>query len=390
MKFGCVLETRVKEKKVERIIRESFKEWSVMTNYDCNPGGRIWVFWRESVCVTPVYKSDQLITCSVRLEDEEEFLCTFVYAKNQSEERKALWDDLCHHHDSAMFKNKEWITMGDFIDILDGEENSRFSSLGRVPGGMRDFQRAVLHCHLSDLGYQGPLFTWSNKQDEGIICKKLDRVLMNDAALKRFSNAYSVFEAGGCSDHMRCRIHLKPSQEKIRRPFKFVNAIGTLPGFLPMFHDFWDSTEVLFHSTSALYRFSKKLKNLKPLIGLGREGIGNLNKRAKEAHELLCEKQKQTLTHPNEIAAQEEAEEYEKWLHVASLEEKFLKQRSKLHWLDVGDQDNKTFYNAIRTRQAHNMIREVRKGDGTTVTDQQEIKQEAERFFSNLLNISPG
>ena len=335
VKFGCILETRVKETKAGKITKEGFREWSAMTNYECSPGGRIWVLWRESVRMTLVYKSDQLITCSVGLEGGDEFLCTFVYAKNHSEERKELWEDLCYHHDSAMFKNKEWMIMEDFNVILDGEENSR--SLGRVSGGMRDLQRVILHCHLSDLGYQGPLFTWSNKQDEGIICKKLDRVLMNDAALQRFSNAYSIFEPGGCSDHMRCRIQLKPVQEKIRRPFKFVNAIGALPIFLPMIQKFWNTTEVLFHSTSALYRFSKKLKNLKPLIReLGREGVGNLTKRSKEAHELLCGKQKQTLLNPSEGAAMEEAAAYEKWLHVASLEEDFLKQRPKLHWLDVG------------------------------------------------------
>lgn len=97
---------------------------------------------------------------------------------------------------SAILTNKEWMIMGDFNEILDVEENSRFLSLGRVPGSMRDFQRVMLRCHLSDLGYQGPLFTWGNKHDEGIICKKLDRVLMNDAALQRFSNAYFIFEAG--------------------------------------------------------------------------------------------------------------------------------------------------------------------------------------------------
>lgn len=166
MKFGCLLETRVKETKAERILKEEFKDWSMMNNYDCSQGGRIWVLWRDSVCMTPVYKSDQLITCSVGVEKEEDFFCTFVYARNQVEQRKELWDDLCDHHDSAMFKNKEWVIMGDFNEILDGEENSRFSSLERLPRGMRDFQRAVLHCHLSDLGYQGPRFTWSNKQEE--------------------------------------------------------------------------------------------------------------------------------------------------------------------------------------------------------------------------------
>lgn len=29
-------------------------------------------------------------------------------------------------------------------------------------------------------------------------------------------------------------------------------------------------------------------------------------------------------------------------MHIAGLEEDFLKQREKLHWLDVGDQNNMT------------------------------------------------
>ena len=146
-----------------------------------------------------------------------------------------------------------------------------------------------------------------------MICKKLDRVLMNDFALQRFPNAYYVFEPGGCSDHMRCKIQLMPPSEKLRRPFKFVNAIGRLPNFLPKVKEYWDSTQRLFHSTSAMFRFSKKLKNLKPLIReIGREQLGNLTKREKEAHDILCDKQKQTLSYPSEESVKEEAEAYEK------------------------------------------------------------------------------
>lgn len=113
------------------------------------------------------------------------------------------------------------------------------------------------------MGYQGPLFTWCNKREEGVICKKLDRVLMNEEAQIRFPNAYALFEPGGCSDHMRCKFQLKPSDERVCRPFKYINAIGKLPQFLPMVKEYWDSTAVLFHSTSALHRFSKKLKKTK-------------------------------------------------------------------------------------------------------------------------------
>lgn len=96
-----------------------------------------------------------------------------------------------------------------------------------------------------------------------------------------------------------------------------------------------------------------------------------------------------TLSSPSSTTIQEEAEAYEKWMYVAGLEEEFLKQKAKLHWLDVGDQNNKTFHNVIRTRQAQNTIREIRCLDGKVATTHGDIKREAERFFSEFLNTHP-
>lgn len=234
MYFGSILETRVKENKAGGILKRVFKDWFYLTNYEHSQGERIWLVWKEDVCVTPVFKTDQFITCSVYLPDQEEFFYTCVYASNLAEERKELWADLCHHQDSALFRSKAWIIVGDFNEILDATESSGFDSHGRISSGMRDFQRMVLHCNLSDMGYQGPLFTWCKKQEEGVICKKLDRVFLNDGALLRFPNAYSVFESGGCSDHMRCKIQVLPPKEKMKRPFKYVNTVENLPSFLPM------------------------------------------------------------------------------------------------------------------------------------------------------------
>ena len=72
--------------------------------------------------------------------------------------------------------------MGNFNEILEGEESSGFGNTGKISSGMRDFQRAVLHCQLVDMGYKGQKFTWCNKREEGVICKKLDRVLLNNVA----------------------------------------------------------------------------------------------------------------------------------------------------------------------------------------------------------------
>lgn len=338
----------------------------------------------------PVYKSDQLITCSVSMQNEEEFFCTFIYASNGAEERKVLWNDLRDHHSSPMFRNKPWLLMGDFNEILEGEEISGFADLSRPPRRMRDFQELVLHCSLSDMDYQGPLHTWCNKREAGVICKKLDRVLLNTAALNRFPNSYSTFEPGGCSGHLRCKVQLLPATEKIRKPFTYVNVIGSLPSFIPKLEEYWRSTEVLFHSTSAMYRFSKKLKNVKPIIrALGKEKLGNLTKRTQEAQSALCEKQKNTLVQPTKINVHEEAEAYEKWLHVASLEEDHLKQRAKLHWLDVGDLNNKTFHNSVKVHKSQNTMKEIRCSDGRRLITHGEIKVEAERYFSEFLNQNP-
>lgn len=50
--------------------------------------------------------------------------------------------------------------MEDFNDILQVEENSGFSTLGRISSAMREFQRMVLHCRFTDMGYQGHVVTW--------------------------------------------------------------------------------------------------------------------------------------------------------------------------------------------------------------------------------------
>ena len=81
-----------------------------------------------------------------------------------------------------------------------------------------------------------------------------------------------------------------------------------------------------------MFRFSKILKDLKPkLRQLGKEALGDLPKRTKEALSDLCLKQEHTLNDPQPDLVREEAEAYEKWRLLSEMEEQFLNQRSKLH-----------------------------------------------------------
>lgn len=83
-----------------------FKGWVSITNYEFSQGGRIWLVWRDEVCLTPVYKTDQLITCSVALQGQEEFFFTCVYANNTVEGKKELWEDLNNNQARLCFATR--------------------------------------------------------------------------------------------------------------------------------------------------------------------------------------------------------------------------------------------------------------------------------------------
>ena len=209
--FGCLIETKVKEGRVPRLTGTIFLNWSVLTNYEHHRLGRIWVVWRNNVRLTPCFKSSKLITCSVKIDAlQEEFFCSFVYASNLVEERKELWRDLCDHHNSPIIGTKPCMILGDFNETLDMYEHSNFDCSPVITSGMRRFQDTVNHCSLVDMTCHGPLLTWNNKWGIDLISKKLDRVLVNDVWRQHYTQSYSVFEAGGCSDHLRCRIDITP------------------------------------------------------------------------------------------------------------------------------------------------------------------------------------
>ena len=76
-----------------------------------------------------------------------------------------------------------------------------------------------------------------------------------------------------------------------------------------------------------------------------------------------------------------------RWVSVNRLEKSFLKQKSKLHWFNIGDGNNQTFHQAVDTREATNYIKEVICRDGTFTRDESEIKMDV--FFNEFLQHKP-
>lgn len=138
---------------------------------------------------------------------------------------------------------------------------------------------------------------------------------------------------------------------------------------------FWMNTEIIFPSTSALFRFSKKLKLLKPALrSLSRQKLHHLSRRVEEAYAALCTCQNSTLLQPTPTAVQTEALAFDRWEKISMMEEKFLKQKSKLHSMEVGDKNNIFFHNAVKEKHARSSIREIMNPQGETLTCGDDIK----------------
>ena len=90
---------------------------------------------------------------------------------------------------------------------------------------MELFRNALEVCNLSDLGYSGPRFTWTNQQPDGNFTKvKLDRAVANTQWCQLFTGASVQVLVAHSSDHKPLLLVLNTNmqeKDKSRRGFKF-------------------------------------------------------------------------------------------------------------------------------------------------------------------------
>lgn len=107
---------------------------------------------------------------STRLNDEKfpyKWTLISFYGEPNTSEMQDSWH-LLENLKSA--ESEPWVVIGNFNEIL--FQGEKLGSLQRNENLMHDFQTALEHCCLADLGHVGNFFTWTNKHETNTFSKE--------------------------------------------------------------------------------------------------------------------------------------------------------------------------------------------------------------------------
>ncbi|XP_019082654.1 PREDICTED: uncharacterized protein LOC109125477 [Camelina sativa] len=132
---------------------------------------------------------------------------------------------------------------------------------------------------------------------------------------------------------------------------------------------------------------SKKLKALKrPIKEFSKSNYSDLEKRTREAHEVLLSRQNRTLADPSTTNATLELEAQRTWASLAAAEESFFLQKSRVTWFAEGDGNTRYFHRMTNARKSINSIHSLTDDNGNRYKSQEEISEYCADYFANLLN----
>ena len=114
--------------------------------------------------------------------------------------------------------------------------------------------------------------------------------------------------------------------------------------------------------------------------------FAKLHDRVVDAKENLKQAQFTLLNNPYDTLLIENEKKCLKAFHdLACVEEGFLKQKSRIQWLKLGDQNTSFFHKAIKSRNSQNSIKVLTLASRGRIEDPEDIKQEAIAHFQNIL-----
>lgn len=222
-------ETKLSKERVQQVVdRFPFDGWAASETIGFR-GGILLMWNTRKVNVHIMGSTEQEIHVVMQVcNSNSQWLFSGIYVSPRYKERKVLWANLETIAETTYIP---WIVLGDFNEVVSESE--------KLGGGTINFNKALRfsemlsNCCLTDLGFSGPRFTWTNlRQTGGLIQERLDRAVANPSWRIMFPNAEVSHLPRVHSDHCPVLLDFNPrrvvGQEK---PFRFETMWLSHPTF---------------------------------------------------------------------------------------------------------------------------------------------------------------
>lgn len=178
--FWSPYRNQIKEPNLNQLMNEVCPLWSYTSNHNENANGRFILIWKPHMSAVVILSTKQSMTCKITCLHAADFFYTPVYAANTSEERNDLWIELLDLQSYLNAGSFPWLIGGDFNEIFHPSEHFPAGS-NSFTKQMIDFKSCIDQMKMRDLRYHGTKFSWTNKQSDNLIARKLDRALINES-----------------------------------------------------------------------------------------------------------------------------------------------------------------------------------------------------------------
>ncbi|GJW50352.1 protein LAZ1 [Tanacetum coccineum] len=214
-----------------------------------------------------------------------------------------------------------WVLMGDFNAAINMEDV--YAGASSLNATMCEFKDCVSKIEVADINSSGLHYTWNQKPKGGNgILKKLDRIMGNIDFMDCFPGAFVVFQTYRIFDHAPAVLKLPSVTASKPKPFKLFNFLAHKSNFLGLVEGKW-STEVGGHN--------------------------------------MFQVQKALDSNPADSILREEESVYLQAFNDAKLdEERFLKQKAKVDWLEAGDSNSAYFHKTVKSNNNRSRIEVIR------------------------------
>ncbi|XP_020242621.1 uncharacterized protein LOC109820840 [Asparagus officinalis] len=294
-------------------------------------------------------------------------LITAVYAFNQAEGRKSLWEELISFKGNV---NCPWLVGGDFNAIINSDEKIGGNQMNDA--GADDFQNFINSSQLRNIKTTGCFYTWSNKQDSASrVWSRLDRILINDEWIFKHTASQAEYLMPLCSDHSPGLITIDDTKFVGKKPFKFFNMWAKHPNFLDMVKSVWNKDIRGYN----MYRFHTKLKNLKPVLkDLNKKYFMDISQQVIRAQAELNEVQVKLYSDlfNSELIAKEK-ECTKKYINLLDCENSFYRHKANIKWALNADKGSHLFHSVMKNKRHQNKVLTLYSEDGLRLTDIDDI-----------------